>query len=85
MKREDFLEMIKFIFIILDEFTRRLGTNIEEHVNDAFKRGLLRIGSVKHQSRIGGYIGERLVSAYLMLKFPDAYVAGMTITGERIR
>ena len=85
MKRSDFLEMIDFIFKILDEFTRRLGTDIESHVTDAFRKGLLRLGSVEHQSRIGGYIGERLVSAYIMWKFQNAYVAGMTITGDRIR
>lgn len=85
MKREDFLEMMKFIFRILDEFTYRLGPNIEEHVAKAFQRGLLKMGNIKHQSRIGGYIGERLLSAYIMAIFPDAYVAGMTITGNRLR
>jgi len=86
MKKEDFQIMMKFIFSILDEFTRRLGpANIENHVVDAFRRGLLRLGTVKHQSRIGGYIGERLVSAYIMKNFPDAYIGGLKITGNRIR
>ena len=85
MKKEEFLKMMKFIFRILDEFTYRLGPNIEEHVAKAFQRGLLKMGNVKHQSRIGGYIGERLVSSYIMAMFPEAYVAGMTITGTRLR
>lgn len=85
MKREDFREMMNYLFKILDEFTRRIGPDITGHVEDAFKRGFLRLGSVRHQSRIGGYIGERLVSAYIMWKFPDALATGINIVSERIR
>lgn len=83
MKREDFKEMIDYIFRILDEFTRRIGNDIIGHVEDAFKRGFLRLGGVRHQARIGGYIGERLVSAYIMWKFPDALSTGIKIVSER--
>jgi len=88
IKKEDFLELNRFIFKIMDVFTERLlssCTSVKDHVEEAFHKGLLRFGSVKHQSRIGGYLGERLVSAYIMAKFPDAYSAGMTITGNRLR
>lgn len=88
MKRQDFLELNRFIFSIMDAFTERLlssCTSVNDHVEEAFQKGLLRFGSVQHQSRIGGYLGERLVSAYIMAKFPDAYSAGMIMTGERIR
>ena len=87
MKRVDFLEMMRFCFSILDEFTGRLlksTTSVEDHVEEAFCKGLVKYGSVSHQSRIGGYLGERLVSAYIMAKFPDAVSVGMSMEGEKL-
>ena len=45
----------------------------------------LMLGGAKHQSRIGGYLAERLVSGYIAWKFPNAVSIGMKMTGERIR
>ena len=89
MKRDDFKRMMKFVFSIMDEFTRRLlsvWATPQDRVIDAFRKGHTRcLGGVRHQSRIGGYLAERLVSAYLMKCFPDALPVGMTITQDAIR
>lgn len=87
VKREDFIRMMRFVFKIMDEFTGRLTKDEtpEEHVARMHKAGHTTcIGGVRHQSRIGGYIGERLVSAYIQHFWPHALHVGMVMTGDRI-
>lgn len=93
MKRSDFIKMINFIWDVLTEFNnwefsgdKTTDADVQKHVYDEFMKGHTRcIGGIKHQSRIAGYLGERLVSAYIMLNFPNAVPLGMVQTSERIR
>lgn len=91
MHRDDFVKMIDFIWTVLIEFNNwqlsgDTDADVQQHVYNEFMAGHTRcIGGVRHQSRIGGYLGERLVSAYIMWKFPEAKPVGMIMTGDRIR
>jgi len=93
MKKDDFIEMIDFVWDVLMEFNNwefegdaTTDEDVQRHVYDEYMKGHTTcIGGIKHQSRIGGYLGERLVSAYIMWKFPNAVPVGMKITGDRIR
>ena len=93
MEKSDFLRMINFIWAVLTEFDnwqfsgdKTSDADVQKHVYDEFMRGHTRcIGGIRHQSRIAGYLGERLVSAYIMYRFPNAQPLGMIQTGDRIR
>lgn len=86
MNRSNFIQMMKFIWNVLEQLPWKFDADVQKHVYDEFMKGHTRcIGGIKHQSRIAGYLGERLVSAYIMLNFPNAQPLGMVQTSERIR
>ena len=92
MKREDFVEMIDFVWKTISDFIAKYGwtkaqlEDVMNYVSNQNRMGhTLMFGGEKHQSRIGGYLAERLVSGYIAWKFTNAVAVGMKMTGERIR
>jgi len=82
--------MMKFVWNTLVKFTEEMDFRTDEdiyrHVFNEFMAGHTRcMGGVKHQARIAGYLGERLTSAYIMDRFPDAFPAGLIMTQDAIR
>ena len=82
--------MMEFVWNALVNFTDEMGFRTDEdiyrHVYNEYMAGHTRcLGGVKHQARIAGYLGERLTSAWIMDRFPDAYSAGLVITQDAVR
>lgn len=84
MKRNDFKQMMRFVWDLLDRWLDVVGDvkkRILDHP-DIYLSRKGRGGTLSHQFRIGGNLGERIVSAYIKAKFPDAKTFGITIAEE---
>lgn len=82
VRRERFVNMMRMVWQVLDAYLAAAG-DITERINshpDWYLRRPGRGGTFAHQYRIGGYLGERLISAYIMDLFPDAKTYKMIVT-----
>lgn len=72
MKREDFLEYIKFVKSVLDYYIKIVGANISDRIENNKKRYLKTNypnNDAEYQYRIGGYLSERLTNVFILKKF----------------
>ena len=80
MKSHDYDRYCEFLFGILDEFRKRFGLNtiddVKQHVIDAITTGKLKGikgRDVDYQMRIGGYLAERIFTAFVLSNFKKPY------------
>lgn len=69
MRREDFKEMTVYVFGVLDKYLEAVGTDIEGHIEANKDKYIKKNGigdNMQYQFRIGGYLAERLASAFIM-------------------
>lgn len=88
MKREDFKEYIDFIFSILDEYLKIVGTDINKRIYDNYEKyikGFYPNNSVEYQYRIGGYIGERCTNLFMMYKFKKIKTYPVIVTEDKYK
>ena len=71
MKKTDFNEFCEFAFGVLDEFLKKIGTNIEKHIQENLDNYTTTNKSVIYQSKIGGFLGERLLNVFINKKFKN--------------
>jgi len=88
MKSEDFKEYIKFIFDVLDEYVKIVGTDIKKRIEDN-KEKYLKVfypnDTVDYQYRIGGYLGERLTNLFLITHFKRLKTYPIIITENKYK
>lgn len=71
MKKNDFLDYIKFIKSVLDEYLNVVGMDINQRILDNKEKYLKNIkdkpqnSEIWYQYRIGGYLGERLTNVFI--------------------
>lgn len=85
MQRDDFLNMMRVVWDVLEKYLDAVGKDLKQRILDhpelyAKRRGYK--GQVEHQYRIGGNIGERVASAYIMHCFPDAKIYDQVFTED---
>ena len=88
MKREDFKEYIDFIFSILDEYLKIVGTDINKRIYDNYEKYIKRFypnNSVEYQYRIGGYIAERCTNLFMMHKFKKIKTYPVIVTEDKYK
>ena len=88
MKLEDFKEYIKFIFDILDEYIKIVGTDIIKRIDDNYEKyikGQYPNNTREYQYRIGGYIGERCTNLFLMSHFKKMKTYPVIITEDKYK
>ena len=88
MKQEDFKEYIKFIFDILDEYIKIVGTDINKRIYDNYEKYIKDFypnNSVEYQYRIGGYIGERCTNLFMMYKFKKIKTYPVIVTEDKYK
>lgn len=88
MKREDFIEYVDFVKGALDEFVKVIGTDIEKRIEDNKDKYLKNFSpndEVWYQYRIGGYLGERLTSVFILKKFERVKAYKMIITEQKYK
>lgn len=86
MKGEDFKEYIDFIFSILDEYLKIVGTDINKRIEsnkDKYLKKFYPNNTVEYQYRIGGYIAERLTNLFMMHKFKKIKTYPVILTEEK--
>lgn len=70
MRREDFKRLVEYVFDVIGEYLERIGTtDIEGWVKENREKYVKAKGlgaSEAYQTRIGGYLMERLTSAFIM-------------------
>jgi len=84
MRREDFLGLMRCVWDAIDGYLAKAG-DIEQRIKshpEWYMRRHGRGGTYEHQYRIGGFLGERIVSAYIMTRFPHAQTYPMIVTGK---
>ena len=96
MPSKDFRSMMKFITPLLDEWLKKAtglkSTKNHEALMNAIEKRILehpqeyhleRVG-MRYASRIGGQLGERLVSAWIDWQMPEAKEVEILVTGRRL-
>lgn len=86
MKKKDFTELMGDLWKVLDCFVQAVGPDIIGRINAhphlyLNKKGIL--SQVAHQYRIGGNIGERFVSAWIMSRFKNPKLYPVNYTESR--
>jgi hypothetical protein len=87
MKREDWLEMVACAWDVANEFLKRIGGDIDKRINENPKKyhiGEMEFTDLLNERRVGGNICERIVSAWIDWKFPNALQIPMVITAKKI-
>ncbi len=85
MRREDFCEMMWLVWEVLDRYLDIVGKDLKQRIMDHPELYLKRKGykgQVEHQYRIGGNLGERVASAFVMHRFPDAKTYKIVFTED---
>lgn len=88
MKREDFKEYIDFIFSILDEYLKIVGTDINKRIYDNYEKYIKKFypnNTVEYQYRIGGYIAERCTNIFMMYKFKKIKTYPVIVTEDKYK
>lgn len=86
MKREDFLEYIKFVKGVLDEYVKIVGTDIEGRIlsnKDKYIKDFKPNNTIDYQYRIGGYLAERLTNVFIMKNFKKIAISKVVITEKK--
>jgi len=86
MKKEDFKEYINFIFSILDEYLKIVGTDINKRIYDNYEKYIKNFypnNTVEYQYRIGGYLAERLTNVFIMTHFKKIKTYPVIITEDK--
>ena len=86
MKREEFLEYIKFMENILDEFVNIIGKDVEKRIYDNYEKYMKDFSpnnEVWYQYRIGGYLAERLTNVWLLKNHDKIGTCGVKITSSK--
>ena len=84
MKTEDWKEMLAVMWDVANELLKRLGGDMEKRVRenaDAYKVGEF---GLTLEMRAGGQMAERINSAWMDWKFPNAAVFPMKLIGDKI-
>lgn len=83
MRRDDFLELMGLIWDALDAYLAVTGKDIRQrivsHPADYLQK-FRAAASVEHQYRIGGNLGERIASAFISCRFPNAKTYDIVFT-----
>jgi hypothetical protein len=82
MPSKEFRKMMKLVNGILAEWEKRAG-NIEERVNANPKAYHVDDVGFKYACRVGGQLGERIISAFMDWQMQDAKEVGIVITQNR--
>jgi len=88
MPSKDFREMMKLVSSLLKEWVQRVGVeNVESRVTSdpaKYNIGASPYCTVQNALRMGGNLGERIISAWIDWKFPDAQQVPVKITQEKV-
>ena len=79
VRREDFKELVALMWSVVNDFLKRIGGDIRNHVAEC----PVELLDPDDYIRVGGSIAERIASAWMDWKHPHAAQYDLTITGEK--
>ena len=88
MKREDFLEYIKFIKDVLDDYIEIVGSDIMKRIEnnkDKYLKEMYPNSTFEYQYRIGGYLAERLTNIFITSKFKTLRAYPIIVTEDKYK
>ena len=83
VRKDDFLNMMDIVWDVLDTYIDVVGKDIRQRININKNIYLFKgtgSTSIEHQYRIGGNLGERIVSAMLPYYFPQMQTYDIVFT-----
>ena len=86
MKSEDFIKYVDFVWGVLEELLKVIGTDINKRIEenkDKYLKSFSPNNTVEYQYRIGGYIGERLTNVFILKHFKKATMYPVNITENK--
>ena len=84
MRTEDWMQMQAMAWDICQEYLKHIGGDIEKHVKENPEAYRLDTFTVKHQMRVGGQFMERINSAFVDWKFPNAMNVPLVVSQVKI-
>ena len=79
VKRDDFKELVALMWAVVNEFLNRVGGDIEKHIAEC----PMELLDPDDYIRVGGSIAERIASAWMDWKYPQAAQYDLIVTGEK--
>lgn len=89
MKRDDFLEFFSLYKNVMDRYLTIIGGDIDKHIEDNKDKYLKHFkdapqnGEVWYQKRIGGFMAERLLTAFIFKKFKRPKMYDIVVTEKK--
>ena len=89
MKREDFLEFMTLYKNVIDRYLTYIGGDVEKRINENKDKYLKDIednpqnNEVWYQKRIGGYVAERLLTAFVIKNFKKIKLYNINLTEKK--
>ena len=84
MRTDDWLEMLDVMWDVANELLKRIGGDIEKRVCENQEAYKVEQFGLTHELRVGGQMAERINSAWMDYKFPNAVQFPLTVTREKI-
>lgn len=88
MNSEDFIEYMKFMMDVLDEYVKIVGTDINKRIEDnkdKYLKSFYPNNTQEYQYRIGGYLGERLTNLFLLTHFKKIKTYSVIVTEDKYK
>lgn len=82
MKREDWREMFTATWAIVMEYMKRIGHDIDKRISENEAAYHIPPSTIEYQRRVGGQLCERIVSAWIDWKFPNACQVALKTIGK---
>ena len=87
MRTDDWMDMLDVMWGVAQEFLKRIGGDIVKRVEEnpkAYHIGEQPFTTFTHELRVGGQFAERINSAWIDWKFPNAYEFPLKVTHDKI-
>jgi hypothetical protein len=87
MRTEEWKEMLNVMWDVAQEYLKRIGGDIVKRVKEnpqKYHIGQMEFTTFTHELRVGGQFAERINSAWIDWKFPNAYEVPLTVTRDKI-
>lgn len=84
MRTEDWKEMLSVMWDVANELLNRIGGDIEKRVRENKEAYKVDKFGFTHELRVGGQMAERINSAWMDYKFPNAIQVSLKVTQEKI-
>ena len=84
MRTEDWKEMLAVMWDVANELLKRIGGDIEKRVRENQEAYKVEKFGLTHELRVGGQMAERINSAWMDWKFPNAAQFPLAVTQEKI-